>query len=212
MNEKNIIENLRYRYGEQILPVYELPEHYCIGNLAEIKAIYLGCDPSNRHSTTLPFAFAHKCNLPVFNSFIEAHTLQLKQIGLSWENVYAQNLCRNYFKEETSKNKIWKKVAEEFWIPELVKELEKFDPKTPVLLTSQLLLEVLGKNGYEKLPAPEFYECKTAIPIPAHYNKLGRNLIPLYRGKSLRYEVTYHLVNEKWNEYRESVINYISGI
>ena len=133
------------------------------------------------------------------------HSEQLKQIGLDWNRVYSQNLCRNYFSDETGVNKIWKKVAEEFWIERLKEELSVFDPEIPVLLTSQLLLEVLGDKETSKYMAPYIYECRTAIPIPADKNKLGRPLIPVYRGKSPRYKVSYHLKNKQWKEYRDLI-------
>ena len=80
-----------------------------------------------------------------------------------------------------------------------------FYPKIPVLLTSQLLLEVLGDKETAKYIAPDIYECRTAIPIPADKNKLGRPLIPVYRGKSPRYKVSYHLKNKQWEKYRDLI-------
>ena len=69
-------------------------------------------------------------------------------INLSFDSVYVQNLCRNYFEHEASKNKIWKEVAE-LWIPDLKKELEIFDLSTLVLLSAQVLLEVLINDKKE---------------------------------------------------------------
>ena len=170
MHDKDIVRKLIELYGEHILPVEKLPGAYCPGGISNVKAIYLGCDPSNNHSTELPFVFAHESNLNVFNSFITAHSEQLIQIGLDWNHVYAQNLCRNYFKNETSKNLVWKTVAEEFWIGKLNEALSQFDSSIPVLLTSQILLKVLGTEGYESILAPDFYECNQLIPIPANKN------------------------------------------
>jgi len=211
MNDKNTILQLIKVFGEQIMPIEILPEPYCPGGISNVKAIYLGCDPSSKHSTNLPFVFAHESGLKIFNAFINAHTEQLSQIRLSWNKVYAQNLCRNYFADETGKNRIWEKVAVEFWVEILREELSQFDPKIPILLTSQSLLKVLGTGGYENIQAPELYECRKPIPIPAAHNKLNRDLIPLYRGKSPKYNVSYQLKTERWDEYRTSIINYFGN-
>ncbi|MBI2419798.1 MAG: hypothetical protein HYV28_18190 [Ignavibacteriales bacterium] len=208
--DKNIVAYLLKKYGENILPVENLPKAYCPGGIEKVKAIYLGCDPSNTHTTSMPYAFAHKCGCNYFNSFINSHTQQLACIGLTWETVYTQNLCRNYFQKETSINlKLWTKAAKEFWIEELKEELSQFDLTLPVLLTSQYLLEVLGTGGVEKIKAPEFYTCKKGIPIAADCNLLGRDLIPLYRGKNPYCKVSYHLKNDKWNSYKILIENYI---
>ncbi|RLD12058.1 hypothetical protein DRI50_09480 [candidate division KSB1 bacterium] len=211
MQEKEIIKKLVELYPNHVLPIEKLPRAYCPGGASHVKAIYLGCDPSNVHSTELPYVFAHECNLNIFNAFIKAHTEQLQHIGLDWHSVYAQNFCQNYFKKETSKNPIWKKAAQEFWIDHLVDELEQFDNSVPVLLTSQYLLQVLGTDGYENIPAKEFYECIQSIPIPADKNKLNRALIPVYRGRNPNLGVSYHLKNDKWKMYRESIKGFITN-
>jgi len=208
MNDQETVLELIKMFGDDILPVYPLPKAYCPGGPANVKAIYLGCDPTNKHSELLPFAFAHESGLKVFNSFLKAHTEQLKQIGLGWEEVYTQNLCRNYFTNETSKNPVWAKAANEFWIKILNEELSQFDLRIPVLLTSQILLEVLGLGGSEKFLAHDLYECRIGIPIPSYMNKLNRSLFLIYRGKSPKFDVSYHLKNEKWKEYKNVIIPY----
>ena len=75
----------------------------------------------------------------------------MEVIDLNWEMVYTQNLCRNYFKSETSKNKIWKQAAE-IWIDILKEELDDlFSTKILVLLTSQLLFDVLLKEKNDQI-------------------------------------------------------------
>lgn len=208
MGEKDIIFESSKIFGEQVHSITPLPKAYCPGGISNVKAIYLGCDPSNKHSETLPYAFAHESGLKVFNSFLKSHTEQLEQIKLNWESVYTQNLCRNYFEKETYKNPIWKRAANEFWIDQLKVELSQFDSKIPVLLTSQILLEVLGLDGFENILAPDFYECRVDIPIPAIKNKLNRNLIPAYRGKSPKFEVSYLLKNKKWEDYKNLIVQH----
>jgi len=206
MNDAQLIFQLREKYGEQIKLTDKFPQAYCPGGIGAVKAIYLGCDPTNNaFSIEFEYAFAHEYKGSEFKQFLRMHTEQLKEIGLNWNEVYTQNLCRNYFRDETGINKLWKKVAEEFWIDQLKEELSVFDDKIPVLLTSQLLLEVLGDKETSKYIAPDIYECKIAIPIPGDKNKLGRPLIPIYRGKSPRYKVSYHLKNNEWKAYREMI-------
>ncbi len=207
MNDQELINQLRETYGEQIVVTNDLPKAYCPGGIEAVQAIYLGCDPTNlKYNIHFPYVFAHNYAGNEFKQFIKMHMEQLKAIDLKWETVYTQNLCRNYFDLETGVNKIWKKVAEEFWVERMKEELSVFDPKIPVLLTSQLLLEVLGDKKTSKYTAPEIYECKREIPIPADKNKLGRPLIALYRGKNPNYKVSYHLKYKEWDKYRKSII------
>lgn len=212
MDAKTIIMILIFLSGDQIIALYNLPKSYFSETLSNTHTIYLECYPSNVHSSELHCAFAHKSGVNVFNYFLKAQKEQLASIGSDWNCVYAQNLCRNYFDKETYKNPIWKRAANEFWIDQLIEELSQFDSRIPVLLTSQILLEVLGLDGFENIPAPDFYQGNVKIPIPANKNKLNRDLIPLYRGKSPRFEVSYQLKNEKWQEYKNSIHSYMSNI
>jgi len=212
MEQIEIIKILQDKLGEAVLRVTPFPKAYC-KNIEEVKAIYLGCDPSNQHSQNLPYAFALESELNIFNSFIKSHEKNLNCIGLSWDNVYVQNLCQNYFKEETSKNfKVWKAAANMHWIEHLKNELDsRFKPEIPVFLTSQYLLDVLADSKWARILAPEFYECIKPIPIPANENKLNRPLIPMYRGKSKLYDVSYHLKYNKWENYRLRINNVLNN-
>lgn len=108
------------------------------------KAIYLGCNPSNRSNDTFEYEFALEGTNRGYNQFISSHQKDLDIVGLKWDDLYVQNLCQNYFQDETSKNlKLWKQVAREFWIGQLNNELSIFPDSIPILLTSQYLLEVL---------------------------------------------------------------------
>jgi len=207
MEDKGIIKQLIANYGVQIVDVEKLPEAYCPGGKEHTKAIYLGCDPSNRHSTELPYAFAHESGLKIFNSFIQAHQEQLSQIRLTWADVYTQNLCRNYFTEETANNsKLWKQVANEFWIDQLKEELSVFDSSIPVLLTSGILYEVLLNPDLDPIKPIDFYSCKASVLIPAKDNKLNRPLIPMYR------HYKYSLKLEEWKNYKEAIIEVLHGV
>jgi hypothetical protein len=206
MTDKEIVSQLITKYGSYILPVEILPKEYCPGEISQVRAIYLGCDPSNVHSTELPYVFALESGLKVFNSFIKSHKEQLELIGLDWNCVYSQNLCRNYFNMETSNNSVWKIIAKEFWIDSLKVELSQFEDNIPVLLTSNFIYDVLMLE--KKYKPMEYYECKQPIPIQPHYNKLGRPLIPLYRN---RMRIDYHLTNPAWASYRNQIVKILNN-
>lgn len=205
-----MISELINQFGsDKILDFTPFPKPWNPG-VDKVKAIYLGCDPSNISQDRFEYAFALLSGNPRYNAFQQSHENNLGTVNLGWDEVYVQNLCQNYFTEETSKNlKLWRLVAQEYWIPRLKVELDLFRPNIPVLLTSQYLLEVLAFDGYEKIRAIDFYNRDKPIPIPAHKNHLGRPLIPFYRGRNPRINETYHLSNERWINYRNSVANFI---
>lgn len=194
---------IRTRLGEEsngsLILDFPYPKPY-FKNPDNVRAILLGCDPSNKHNKHLPYVFALESGDKIFNVFLKSWGRSLQAIGLSFDVVYVQNLCRNYFEHETSKNKIWKEVAE-LWIPELKDELAMLDPSIPILLTSEVLYDVLLKNPEAKVRAIEFYELKAPIPINASDNKLDRPLIPFYR--HYKYDIT------KWEKYRNCIPKYL---
>lgn len=179
-SEQEIVKELRTLFGKEVLENTPFPIPYC-KNKNNVRAIYLGCDPSNRHSKNLKYAFALESDLPIFNKFLHDHLENLKQVDLDWEYVYVQNLCQNYFEKETSDNlTLWRKVAK-WWIPFLIDELKIFNEKVPVLLTSAYLYQVLVIDEWKKHKPIDFYECKVDLQVPREKNLLGRPLIPFYR-------------------------------
>ena len=197
MNEKEIIAEFKSQFGNDVLDITPFPKPY-FKNISDVKAIYLGCDPSNKHNTSLQYAFAINNNLPIFNNFHKTHLSNLNEINLGWENVYVQNLCQNHFQKETSQNlKLCEKVAQ-WWIPYLKKELEKLGRNIPVLLTSSYLYKVLLLVDWRKYKPIDFYRSKVEISVPAEFILLQRPLIPLYRN---RRKVDYHLSNPEWERY-----------
>jgi hypothetical protein len=170
-------------------------------NIINIRAILLGCDPSNRHCQNLPYVFGINPSHKIFNGLVESLRKNLRAVNLDLENVYSQNLCRNYFRDETSKNKKWKTVAE-MWIPVLKEELdEKFSKDIPVLLTSEVLYKVLLNGNIVRRKAKTFYfvnKKEIIIPIPSEDNKLYHPLIPFYR------HYAYQL--QKRTEYKEKIL------
>ncbi len=198
MNASELLQVLKEKFGDQIDDRFYLPKAFWLGEKEMVKAVYLGCDPTNTNKNIrFDFAFSHGCMDKGFVTFRKKHLKQLEAIGLSWKTVYTQNLCRNYFKTETSKNKIWKQAAE-MWIDVFREELDElFSTDIPVLLTSQLLLDVLLKEEKrpDKYDALKFYDLTTPIPVPAVENKLERPLIPVYRGVNGLTRVSYQLNN-----------------
>lgn len=213
MKQAMLIQLLQDFFPGQIDTQKDFPKPYWNKSKdpKKVKAVYLGCDPTNKGNIQFDYAFAHGCNNPGFKRFVTLHTKQLKAIGLDRESVYTQNLCQNYFKEETSRNiKIWKEAAIKVWIPVLKAELDNlFDSSIPVLLTSQLLLDVLlnedlleGNKRPAKYDAANFYKPDPEIiPVPANQNKLERPLIPLYRGRNPKTGESYLLSDKSNIEY-----------
>jgi len=158
MTENEILKELHFKFGDLILN-NSFPKPYC-KNLDTVKAILLGCDPTNKFSANLPYVFALESGLPIFNSFIAHWERSLNEIGLSLNNVYIQNLCKNYFVTETSCNRKWDKVAR-FWIPYLKEELCMFPKNIPVLLSSERLYKVLLNDDVGANKAIEIYQGKS---------------------------------------------------
>jgi hypothetical protein len=196
-SEQEIVRELRDQFGKKVLENTPFPKPY-FKNLVDVKAIYLGCDPSNKHSKSLKHAFALESNLPVFNKFLRDHLDNLKKVDLDWQSVYVQNICQNYFEKETSENlTLWKRVAK-WWIPLLIDELKILDKQIPVLLTSAYLYDVLVIAEWKKYKPKDFYECKVDIPVPPGKNLLYRPLIPFYR------YYKYHLSLQ--DKYRKKIL------
>lgn len=201
---REIIIELRAIFPEEVILTETLPVAYCT-DISNVKAIVLGCDPSNLHSTDLEFAFGIGNKEQKLKMFFSGIEYNLKEIGLSKDEVYVQNLCQNYFTHVTSKNSIWPDAAE-LWIPYLVDELSIFNTSVPVLLTSSYLYNVL-KLG-RKFPPSYYYECKEPVPIPAEHSKLNRPMIPFYRN---RRKTDYHLSSGNWPEYQNRLKEIIHG-
>ena len=200
-----ILEVLQSKFPKEVVLTEKLPFAYC-KDISNVKAIVLGCDPTNNlKSQNLKFAFGIGNKDQKLNMFFSGIECNLKEIGLSKDEVYIQNLCQNYFHNVTSKNKKWAK-ASAYWIPYLIDELTIFNTSVPVLLTSSYLYNVL-KLG-RKFPPSYYYECKEPVPIPAEHSKLNRPLIPFYRN---RRKTDYHLSSGNWPEYQNRLKEIIHG-
>ena len=121
--------------------------------------------------------------------------------GLTLDNIYVQNVCRNFFKDETSKNKHWVPFSK-YWIPLLKDELDKmFDKSIPILITTEFILNAALNNPAKKIKAAVIYtNCQS---IEKDDNVFEREIIPFYR------HFNYNLKN--WPEYNKFIISKINS-
>jgi hypothetical protein len=188
------------------------PKPYC-KNPDKVKVFVLGCDPTAYKKEERQKPVGQRKHIELNTVFDIGRDLRyfagilsnLKEIDLSLEDVYVQNLVSDYQKEESSKNMEWIRIAQRY-IPGLIEEFASIDPsgKTLVLLTSELLYKALLKDGMKKVPARDFYELKAEIPIPPDVNKLGRPLIPFYRNRA-------YALGDKYKAYSQQIIKILDA-
>src|SRR5260221_665754 len=140
-DRQEILDKLKGKLTYLVCDTLNWPKSYC-ENSKNVRAIVLGCDPSNQHSHKLKYAFGITTKVPRLRGFFRAIESNLDEIGLSKKVVYVQNLCQNYFTRETEKNSLWNTAAE-IWIPFLKNELAAFPDSIPVLLTAEGLYKLL---------------------------------------------------------------------
>ena len=157
-----------------------LPEPFCF-NPKKIKAFVLGADPSNFSDGGKPQFLTTVFGIGYDHRYFSGILKNLNAVGLHLEDVYVQNVVRNYMIKETGSNKTWKLFAEH-WLPDLKEELDLIDKskKMPVLVTAESILKFLVKKGVKVEKADTIYS-NPVSPIPAENSKLGRPLIAFYR-------------------------------
>ena len=160
---------------------YPFPYPAKVENPAYIKVIVLGCDPgnfSNTDGTTAALEYVFGITGEGKDGRYFAPIIRnLKELGLSLQDIYVQNLCRNYFTKETSKNPVWMEAAK-IWKPYLKKELDTlFPPYVPVFLTSEKIYHALIND--ERYSPAEIYAKPELVPFRKNF--LQRHLVPLYR-------------------------------
>ncbi len=169
------------------------PHPFCF-NPNKIKAFVLGCDPTNFSDNgdrvDLNFVFGIGQDERYFRDILK----NLNLVGLHLEDIYVQNLVKDYQDKETAKYKNWEKTANEN-LPGLTNEFDELDKthKIPVFLTAEKLYTFLLNDGKKRYQAEQIYNLGGVIPISPNENKLNRPLIPLYRYPK------YNLSN--WVEY-----------
>lgn len=185
-----ICKLLQTKFPDYYEPVEFLPHPFCT-NKANVKAIVLGTDPSNRFQKRFQYVFGLGGSDRRYFNFIQHN---LNEIGLSLDEIYVQNLCRNYSRVETSKNPKWYEIAKQ-WVPVLKDELdESFDRNIPVLITAWEIFKVLAINPGNVKPC-FFYNNLKIIDFSENF--LNRQLIPFFR---------HHYYDlSKWREYCEHI-------
>lgn len=200
MNEKEVLDRLKNDFPEIINSKYPFPAPY-VGN-EKINAIMLGADPThivNGEPKPLKKVFQLDNDKSPYWRSIQRNIDQIE--GLSLDNLYVQNLCRNYFRQETSKNIHWADIARNYWAPFLKQELdEKYGLTVPVLMSTEFILHAVLKDPTIKLKASNIYT--NHLIIKKEDNLLGRGFIAFYRHHS------YALNN--WGAYKEFIGKIIS--
>ncbi len=178
-------------------------------DVSKIKAIVLGCDPSNfsknGETQVLETVFGIEGkgkDRRYFSGILQ----NLSQLGLTLTDLYVQNLCRNYFTKVTAENDCFAEAAIR-WREYLCRELDelKILRNIPVFLTSQYIYKALKKEGVHEYTPAELYATRGLLPIPAEDNYLSRPLFPLYRGGFGAYQPNKKPV------YKETVLTYLSN-
>lgn len=167
-----------------------------------IKAILLGADPGtwNGQRFTYVFRLEDGEESRYFQQFI----LNLQAIELSLENLYVQNLCRNYFDRDTLSHKEdWLQCAQ-YWTGPLREELDEFDPdKTlPVLVSAYVILEALCLTPCR---SPDSYYVN-GVFVQKNQNCLHRTVIPFFRGGAGK----YLLSKPKWTRFTEKIKSHVA--
>ena len=174
-------------------------------DLKKVKAILLGADPSNNSDNGLAVQLEYVFSINGKDKrYFAGIARNLEEIGLSQDDIYAQNLIQEYQEAETGQNKNWEAEAEK-WVEPLKQELDSFDPekRIPVLVTAQVIFKALTDK---KLPSPkEIYSSRADGIVQPDENRLGRSLLPFYRHYS------YALSNVEYKKYKETVRNLVEG-
>ncbi len=200
MTEQQLLKSLLFDYPGLVHNRYPFPEPY--KGIGEIKAIILGADPTRIvNDQPQPFNIVFELDndkSPYFRNIQK--NINLVE-GLSMDNIYVQNLCRNYFTKETSDNKQWVDIARNYWSDYLAKELDSmFDPSVSVLVTTELLLKVCLKTGKARKAKDIYSQC---LYIAGEDNLLGSDMFAFYRH--------YWYSLDRWPTYRDFVTRKINS-
>jgi len=196
---EEILNEIEKKYNDVFVKADALPKPY-IGN-EKTKAILIGTDPGNSikgETKIFDYVFSlENKNSPYFRS-IQDNIDKLSSLTL--ENLYIQNICKNYFNCDASKNKHWKTAAK-LWLPSVINEFDsQFDKSIPVLVSAEIILDIILKDQQTKLSAETYYGSPAFIDKADNY--FERTLIPFYRHS--KYSLTC------WDKYREAIDNYLS--
>lgn len=188
-----------------LMKTQKAPTPFCY-NLKKVKAIVLGADPSNffdkgkRKILTKAYGIGDG-DVRYFQGILK----NLKEIGLGLEDIYVDNLIQDYLESETSKNEEWNAIAKEN-IPLCLERLDEIDKKRklPILIIAEVIYKAISISKPTK--ASQFYSLADAIPVSPSDNKLMRPVIPFYRHQD------YSLLIQKWNPYRQRIIEILESV
>lgn len=78
-----LLQQLKEKFGNEIDSSFNLPKAFMPCERDLVKAIYLGCDPTNKHKN-IPsdYAFSHGCVVKGFVMFRMKHLKQLEAIEM----------------------------------------------------------------------------------------------------------------------------------
>lgn len=203
LSEKELLGKLEAEYKEYFYNKHIIPKPY-FEDLEKVKAILLGSNPvavGESAGAEYVFDLTHfnknRGDNPIFGNIYN----NLSDIGLDLWDVYAQNLCKNYFINLSVHDEKWVEIAK-LWSLVIKEELDTlFDKDIPVLVTAPWILNPL----VDDLKNPLYYYEKKKFIDPAN-NKLGRTLIPFFR------QSEYALTDPKWKGYKETIINLYAKI
>ena len=191
MTEEELLTFIEKEYSEVYVGADSLPKPYVGKN--EIKAILLGADPGTENNKIFEYVFGLESKDLRYSTFIRNNLGVLN--NLSIDNLYIQNMCKNYFNCDSDKNRYWKEVAK-LWIPLIKADLDtRFDRNVPILLSAEKILSVVLKGKEKKKSARYYYE--NIHFIDEDKNVFERVLMPFYR------HCDYKL--SKWNDYKNKI-------
>lgn len=188
----NEIKKCSELFQEIRFDLTELPVPYVGKN--KIKAILLGADPTNNGIKTdkglkaLETVFGIESDYEKF--FFGPQMINLNALKISKDDLFIQNVCRNYFVKQTGNNKKWNAVAE-LWIKYLKEEIDEY-PDIPIMVTAEKIIKVLTKTTVK---ARDLYDYPEKH-LPIYSESLQREVYPLYRHPS------YYLSNKSHSDYR----------
>ncbi len=204
MNTHSIIGQLS-QICDHVLMSEELPAAFNGGSL---KAIFLGTDPGRTRDGTNNARFQYVFCLekgfdsPYFTQFRK----NLEEVHLTLQNLYVQNLCRNYFTLDTLDHRYhWLRCAR-LWLSSLKSELDTVDPgrRLPVLISAHILLKALTTGRCQE--AEYYYRSGKFVDI--RNNVLGRTLIPFFRGGAGKYDLS----TDTWKDYKMQVAHAVEQV
>lgn len=198
LTEKEFLGKLESEYKDYFYKKHMIPKPY-YEDLDKVKAILLGSNPmAVGENAGAEYVFdltdfnKNRGDSPIFGNIYK----NLNAIGLDLWDIYAQNLCKNYFINLSVHDDKWVEIAK-LWAEVIKEELDVlFDENIPVLVTAPWILNPL----VDDLKEGHFYYEKQKF-IEADQNKLGRTLIPFFR------QADFSLDDPKWKGYKESILS-----